>query len=266
MPALPRSFPSPAEEPEREFPSRSRTGAARESEGYREAAEQKRSEVDSEPVMTGTFFHQLDDKNRIIVPTKLRAALTERFWLMLDESDNIAMYNQETGRDVLVYCERLMAQNPDDEAIAAAVERICGAAELVKVDGETYRVPLPEILRYHAKIDREVVTVGNLNRAVVWSRERWVEAQNERLQSPEIRRAQASMLRAAACGNRLPPAGEDKADDNERRTGTTGTGAGVSRGSAGTGAFESGREAIASAGDGVRGSRVLTLQDLGRRG
>ena len=266
MPALPRSVPAPADDSERDLPSRSRTGGVRENgEAYRGVGEPKRSEVESEPVMTGTFFHQLDDKNRIIVPTKLRAALTEKFWLMLDESDNIAMYNQKTGRDVLVYCERLMAQNPDDEAIAAAVERICGAAELVKVDGEAYRVPLPEILRYHAKIDREVVTVGNLNRAVIWSRERWVEAQNERLQSPEIRRAQASMLRAAACGNRLPAAGEDKADDIDRRTGTFGPGTGVSReGSPGTGTGGTGQEAIAPASHGRPGSRVLTLQDLGK--
>lgn len=198
------------------------------------------------PVMTGTHFHALDDKGRVIVPAKLRPGLTERFWMMLDENDNVAMYNYTTGRDVLEYCERQMAHNPGDEFIAAAVERITGAAELVVMENDSWRVPVSDVLRFYARIDKEVVTVGVLNKAVMWSREIWEEAQKER-QSPEVRKAQAAMLRAAASGIRTPTPKEiEKVEEQDvKRTGND-------------------RAASAPASDGGRGSRILTLGQLGR--
>ena len=199
------------------------------------------------PVMTGTHFHALDDKGRVIIPAKLRPGLTERFWMMLDENDNVAMYNHSTGQDVLEYCERQMAQNPEDEFIAAAVARITGAAELVVVDGDAWRVPVSEILRFRARIEKEIVTVGVLNKAVMWSRELWEKAQAT-VESPEVRRAQAGMLRAAASGlkNTPRPQEVEKVDeDAKRRSGTE-------------------RATAASAGDDERNPRILTLSQLGR--
>ena len=203
------------------------------------------------PVMTGTHFHALDDKGRIIVPAKLRPGLTERFWMMIDENNNVAMYNDATGRDVLEYCEQQMAQNPGDEFIAQAVERITGAAELIVMEGDAWRVPVSEILRFRANIiEKEVVTVGVLNKAVMWSRELWEKAQLV-AESPEVKKAQATMLRAAA--SRVKPLEvpqiekKVEVETEEAANGTTGT---------------SGKTASAS--DGGRGSRILTLSQLGR--
>ena len=207
------------------------------------------------PVMTGTHFHGLDEKGRVIVPAKLRPGLTEQFWMMLDENDNVAMYNYKTGLDVLEYCERQMADNPNDEFIAAAVERITGAAEQVIVENDSWRVAVSDILRFYAKIDREVVSVGVLNKAVMWSRERWEIAQQNR-DSPEVRKAQAGMLRAAASQIKksdtqkvierdVDVVEEVAAKEAGNATGTTGA-------------------AAASAGNGRRGASVLTLSQLGR--
>jgi MraZ protein len=209
--------------------------------------------------MTGTHFHALDDKGRVIVPAKLRPGLTERFWMMLDENDNVAMYNHDTGRDVLEYCERQMAQNPGDEFIAAAVERITGAAEFVVIEGDSWRVSVSDILRFRAQIDKEIVTVGVLNKAVMWSRERWEEAQLKR-ESPEVRKAQAEMLRAAASGIRKQPVPqvEELVEESGLREAGNGT-TGISAGNA-----TSERATAASAGDGRRNNRVLSLQQLGR--
>ncbi len=202
------------------------------------------------PVMTGTHFHALDDKGRIIVPAKLRPGLTERFWMILDENNNVAMYNYATGRDVLEYCEQQMAQNPGNEFIAQAVERITGAAELIVMEGDSWRVPVSEILRFRASIiEKDVVTVGVLNKAVMWSRQLWEQAQLV-AESPEVKKAQATMLRAAASRVKppdVPTIGKKEAEVEEIADGTTGT---------------SGKTASAS--DGGRGSRILTLSQLGR--
>jgi MraZ protein len=225
----------------------------------------------SVPVMTGTHFHALDEKGRVIIPAKLRPALTDQFWMILDENDNVGIYNYQTGLDILEHCERMIAENPGDEDIAAAVERITGAADLVAAEGG-YRVPVPEILRFYAELDKEVVTVGVLNHAVLWSRVKWEAAQTRRLQSPEVRKAQANMLRAAASGIRkkqpeeqqvVTPEVEVVAVEREVAALATGTGGEPRR--AGTGTSGAGKAApAASAGDGERGSRLLTLSQLGR--
>ncbi len=215
------------------------------------------------PVMTGTHFHALDDKGRVIVPAKLRPGLTERFWMMLDENDNVAMYNHDTGRDVLEYCERQMAHNPGDEFIAAAVERITGAAEFVVIEGDSWRVSVSDILRFRAQIDKEIVSVGVLNKAVMWSRERWEEAQQKR-ESPEVRRAQAEMLRAAASGIRRKDAAQVEEKEETVREAGNGT-SGLANGTTGGSTGQSGeRAANSSAGDGRRNPRILSLQNIGR--
>jgi len=218
------------------------------------------------PVMTGTHFHALDEKGRVIIPAKLRPALTEQFWMMLDENDNIGIYNYQTGLDVMRHCEQMMADHSDDEDIAAAVERIMGAADLVTVES-AWRVPVSDILRFYAQLDKEVVTVGVLNHAVLWSREKWEQSQSQRLQSVEVRRAQAQMLRAAASRVQRTEAQPhvDVIEPVEQinvpaiATGTTGPiigGVG--------GATEAARPAPAPTGDGKRGARILTLSQLGR--
>ncbi|RYX84552.1 hypothetical protein EON83_09380 [bacterium] len=207
------------------------------------------------PVMTGTHFHGLDEKGRVIIPAKLRPGLTEQFWMMLDENDNVAMYNYKTGLDVLEYCERQMADNPSDEFIAAAVERITGAAEHVTVENDSWRVAVSDILRFYAKIEKDVVSIGVLNKVVMWSRERWELAQADR-ENPDVRKAQAGMLRAAA--SQIKKSEAQKAKEKEIEVVEE-----VAAKEAGNGTGTTGA-AAASAGNGRRSAGVLTLSQLGR--
>ncbi len=217
------------------------------------------------PVMTGTHFHVLDDKGRIIIPAKLRPALGERFWLLRTRRDNVGIFTYETGRDIMRQAEERMAEHPDDELIADAVERITGSAELVMVESG-WRVQVPDILRFHAQLEKEVVIVGVLNHAEMWDRQKWEEAQAQRQErEADVQRVQAEIMRAAASGHRRPslpaPAEQPAAEqldvaaqsaataETVAATGTTGPVRGT---------------AAASAGDGKRGNRVLSLSQLGR--
>ena len=208
--------------------------------------------------MIGTYFHSLDEKGRVIIPAKLRPLLTETFWMLLDENDNAFLCDFKTGNDILKHLEMLTREHADDEFIAAALERTTGAAELIQIENDSWRVNVPDILRFYAGLDKEVVTVGLLNRAVMWNRERWeVSHQNDRLNSAEVKKVQAAALRAGAAGFRreqekipVPLVEEEKVEEiAARRTGTTGQ---IAVG------------ANSSTGDGKRGSRVLTLSNLGR--
>jgi MraZ protein len=219
------------------------------------------------PVMTGTHFHSLDEKGRVIIPAKLRPALTEKFWMMLDENDNIGLYNYKTGMTAMEHCEQLISANPDDLQLADAVERITGHAEVMEVEGG-FRVQIPEFLRYHAGLDKEVVTVGVLNHAVLWSRERWEARQREqRLAGVEVRRAQGGIMRAAASAITQAQEAEDGKEQRPSQeiaaidAGAVGGGGRAGRSSGRGPEPGSGREdgEDTSAGHGRRGARLLKM-------
>lgn len=222
-------------------------------------------------VMIGTHFHSLDEKGRVIIPAKMRAALTEQFWMMRDEDDNIGLYPYATGLDILEHCESMLRDYPTDENIAAAVMRITEAADVVTVES-SFRVPIPDVLLFHAGMIKEVVTVGALNHAVLWAREKWEEEHGSKPATPAVRKAQASMMRAAASGAKRDeparrseePAHEqapERADERALERDTEHLGG--SGGSGGRAERIGGRKA-APAGDGGRGAGVLKMSDLGR--
>lgn len=225
----------------------------------------------SVPVMLGTHFSVLDDKGRLTVPSSLRPALTERFYMMREADDSIGLYDYSTGQDVFAYCEQLMAEHANDAEIAAAVIRITGAATEIVIEKETdWRISIPEILRYHAGLEKDVVTVGALNHAALWNRERWEAMQAPRADEAGVRRAQGMLLRAAASGIRQREQAAAAEKERMRRelgesliaareSGRELAGRGESAAAAASGG------AVASAGDGGRSTRLLTLQQLGRR-
>ena len=232
--------------------------------GKTEGSEPESGAFPDVPVMTGTHFHGLDDKGRVIIPAKLRPSLGEKFWLMRTRRDNVGVYTYETGRDIMQQAEGRMREHPDDELVADAVERITGSAELVTAESG-WRVPIPDILRFYANMEKDVVTVGVLNHAEIWDRVKWEESQAQMQErEPEVRRVQAEIMRAAASGHRreqpaivAQPAAEqiDVAAQSAAvagelaATGTTGPVRGA---------------APASSGDGKRSNRILALSQLGK--
>ena len=223
------------------------------------------------PVMTGTHFHALDEKGRVIIPSKLRPALTGQFWLVLDDNDNIAIYNYRTGLDVFEYCEQMLAEYADDEDVADAVKRTMSTAELVTAEGN-WRVQVPELLRIHAQLDKEIVTEGFINSAVIMDRDRWESEQERRLQNKRVRQVQGKILRAAASGAGRKAQGYEQAKAEEEAlearaaSGTPDSYAARGGDGAAAGVQSRGRafEKTASAGDGRRSSRILALSKIGR--
>lgn len=231
--------------------------------GKTEGSEPESGVFPDVPVMTGTHFHGLDDKGRVIIPAKLRPSLGEKFWLMRTRRDNVGVYTYETGRDIMRQAEERMAEHPDDEVTADAVERITGSAELVAAESG-WRVPIPDILRFYAQMEKDVVTVGVLNHAEIWDRVKWEESQAQKQErEPDVRRVQAEIMRAAASGHRReqPVTAQPIAEQIEVAA-QTAANVGELAGTGTTGPVRS--AAPASSGDGKRGNRILALSQLGR--
>jgi MraZ protein len=123
---------------------------------------------------TGVFRHTIDQKGRLIVPSRLRDELDgDRVVLARWAEGCVAMYSGEGWRALE---GALLEQSRSDPNVRAVVRAIAASAHQDEIDRQG-RITVPEHLRDHAHIGREVVVVGALDHGEMWSPQRWEEEQ-----------------------------------------------------------------------------------------
>ncbi len=120
-------------------------------------------------VFQGEFDHSVDDKGRVIIPTRFRSSLGERFYMTKGLGGCIFVYTETGYKDL---SETLQNQRQLDEH-TMRLQRFFTSTE-ASVDGQG-RVAIPSKLREWAKIGEQgdVVIVGTGNRIEIWSRASW---------------------------------------------------------------------------------------------
>ncbi|MFH1905429.1 MAG: division/cell wall cluster transcriptional repressor MraZ [bacterium] len=122
----------------------------------------------------GEFTHTLDEKNRLIVPMRLRGKIKETFverfiitkgldnCLFLFTVDEWRLFENKTkalpltGKDARAYTRHLFS----------------GASECT-IDKQG-RISIPLYLKNYAQIRKDVIIIGVMNRIEIWSRENWI--------------------------------------------------------------------------------------------
>jgi MraZ protein len=123
----------------------------------------------------GEFDHSIDDKWRVIIPTRFRSSLGERFYLTKGLGGCIFIYTEAAYKDLT---DTLQGQRTLDEH-ALRLQRFFTSTE-ASADGQG-RVSLPPKLREWAKIEEQgdVVIVGTGARIEIWSQPAWDRYNNE---------------------------------------------------------------------------------------
>ena len=116
----------------------------------------------------GEYEHGIDEKGRIIVPTKFREALGEHFVLTLGTDGCLFIYPEEEWSR---FVEKLKTLPGTKEARQMQRYFMAGAVECES--DKQGRVMIPSKLREHAGIVKDVVSVGVVNKIEIWSKERW---------------------------------------------------------------------------------------------
>jgi MraZ protein len=119
-------------------------------------------------MFVGTFEHSLDDKGRIVLPSVFRQHLSERGYLS-QWDQCLGLWTPEGFEDV---ANRLTERVRAGEASQLALRAFAANAHEVKPDTQG-RIGIPERLREFARLDREVVVIGALDRIELWDAERW---------------------------------------------------------------------------------------------
>lgn len=119
----------------------------------------------------GSFEHSLDDKNRLLIPSRLRGQLGNKLFIMKGYEGSLAIYPNEQFEKYLHKLETL----PYESKLSRDIERISLSSVFELDVDKVNRIQIPTALINKYKITKEVVVVGVIDHIEVWSKEKWEE-------------------------------------------------------------------------------------------
>ena len=117
----------------------------------------------------GEYQHSLDNKGRIIIPSKFREDLGDVF-IMTKGLDNCLFVYPKNEWKVLEDKLKLLPLTRKDAR--AFVRFFFAGATECELDKQG-RILIPSNLREHGKLEKDAVIIGVSNRVEVWSKEEW---------------------------------------------------------------------------------------------
>ncbi|MBQ6899614.1 MAG: division/cell wall cluster transcriptional repressor MraZ [Firmicutes bacterium] len=123
----------------------------------------------------GTSNNSIDEKNRMIVPAKLRAELGARCILTKGLDQCLYIYTTEDWDKQMEKISRLPESDPK---VRAFIRHFCANACECEFDKQG-RIIIPQELKTYAGIEKDLVTMGAMTKIEIWSREVWNAPDND---------------------------------------------------------------------------------------
>ena len=123
------------------------------------------------PAFVGKFERTLDEKGRLVLPSKLREHLDGRGILTLVEQGCLALWPPDAFDEV---SGKLAELARGDRAQQVAYRKFLSECAEIRPDGQG-RVTLPEDLVEQAGLGGDVLVTGSDNRIEIWDAARWTE-------------------------------------------------------------------------------------------
>ena len=122
-----------------------------------------------EYMFIGEYSHSLDDKGRLAIPAKFRAALKGGAVVTKGLDNCLFIYTKKEWEKIAVRMAALPFNKANDRALARHF--LAGAMD---VDFDTQgRINLPEYLRVFAGLKKKAIVAGLYNRLEVWDETSW---------------------------------------------------------------------------------------------
>ncbi len=119
--------------------------------------------------MLGNFNYSLDDKGRLVIPSKIRHQLDGELFLSLGFENTIDIRTKEQFDDWSLMLNNMSQLNKNSRNLSRA---ILGNTHTVKLDASG-RINIPIHLQKRTPIKHEVVVVGLGNKIEIWDSKNW---------------------------------------------------------------------------------------------
>ncbi len=121
-------------------------------------------------MFTGEYQHAIDNKGRVIIPSRFRDELGTSFMVTKGLEDCLFVYSFEEWKNASAQIRQLSFTKSD----ARSFSRIffSGACE-VELDKQG-RILLPANLRLYAGLDKDIYIIGVMSRVEIWDKEKWL--------------------------------------------------------------------------------------------
>lgn len=123
----------------------------------------------------GEFQHNIDAKGRLIMPSKFREELGEKFVVTRGMDGCLFGYPQSEWAILEQKLKELPLAKKETRAF---VRFFYSAATECEIDKQG-RINLPPSLRTHAGLEKSCVVIGVSNRIEIWSEDRWSDFATE---------------------------------------------------------------------------------------
>lgn len=123
----------------------------------------------------GEYQHNIDQKGRLIIPSKFREALGDIFVLTRGLDNCLFIYTQSEWETLEEKISKLPLTRKDARRFSRFF--FSGAVEC-EVDKQG-RVNIPGALRDYSKLEKECIVTGISNRIEIWSKEIWEDYNEE---------------------------------------------------------------------------------------
>jgi MraZ protein len=125
--------------------------------------------------MRGNQIATIDEKGRLKVPSGFRTEMEESyngadFYVTSLKGDSVLIYPLTVWQEIEDRLSKLPAMNPTKKKF---LDRTNYYGQLTSID-KSGRILIPPILRESAKMNGEVVVLGQLNYLDVWNHERFL--------------------------------------------------------------------------------------------
>jgi len=125
----------------------------------------------------GEYQHAIDNKNRIIIPSKFRDEIGETFVITKGLDGCLYAYTMDEWKLLEEKLKKLPLTSKDARAF---VRFFFSGANEIDVDKQG-RALIPQNLSEYAAIKKDIISIGVSTRIEIWSKEKWEEYNNQNI-------------------------------------------------------------------------------------
>ncbi len=121
-------------------------------------------------ILTGEYRHQIDEKNRIRIPAKLKEVLGANPMIAKGSNGCLIVMSKERAESLM---EKIFnADDLSDNPNTRAMRMMLSSADFPEEDKQG-RIQIKSTLLAKTKIKKNLVTIGLYDRVEIWSEEAW---------------------------------------------------------------------------------------------